>query len=107
MTEIIIKARKLPATGTDGERVRAAAYGGNVTLTIPFPYSEPDPFAYVAGMLARAYGYGPRVEHVSGQSYRTTTDTMDVDSVAECITEHTGAEPANARAVALELLGRK
>jgi hypothetical protein len=69
---LVIKTRKLPATSTEGERMRATASNG-ATLTVPFPYGEREPHVWVAGLLARAYSYAPAVEHVSGQTYRANT----------------------------------
>lgn len=52
---MIIKTRKLPATQTDGERMRATAENG-ATLTIAYPYGALDPGEVVALALARAIG---------------------------------------------------
>lgn len=53
---MIIKTRKLPATSTEGERMRATADNGAV-LTVPFPYYAADPNESVAEALARAYDW--------------------------------------------------
>jgi hypothetical protein len=50
---MIIKTRKLPATQTDGERMRATADTG-ASLTLPMEYSWNDPSERVAKALARA-----------------------------------------------------
>ncbi len=70
---MLIKTRKLPATSTDGERMRATAENG-ATITIPVRYS--DSFLYspnrtVAYALALALGAGyddiiHNVKHVPG-----------------------------------------
>jgi len=84
---LIIKTRKLPATQTHGEQMRASTPGGT-TLTIPFPYGSLDPGEHVAQQLARAMGYAPVVERMGGQTYRTTTDVMIADQVADVIYEN-------------------
>ena len=66
---MMIKARKLPATQTEGERMRATADSG-ATLTIPFSRKSDDPYRQVAWMLARALGQTD-VERTKGQNYRT------------------------------------
>ncbi len=81
---LLIKTRKLPATQTHSEQMRASTPGGT-TLTIPFPYGSLDPGEHVAQQLARAMGYAPVVERVSGQTYRTTTDVMIAEQVAQVI----------------------
>lgn len=71
---MLIKTRKLPATSTDGERMRATSENGH-TLTIPYPYgleSLISPNRYVAVCLARAMGWREDVEHASGHNFRTT-----------------------------------
>lgn len=100
---MIIKTRKLPATSHDGERMRATAANG-ATLTVPFPYGETEPYAWVAGLLARAYGYAPAVEHVSGQTYRANVDVMIIDEVAHVIAEHAGVDADTARSTAKRLV---
>lgn len=66
---MIIKTRKLPATSTEGARMRATGDDGSV-LTVPFPYAAGDAHAFVAGALAAARGYGDDPEYLTGQSYR-------------------------------------
>lgn len=70
---MIIKTRKLPATSTEGERMRATTDTGYV-LTIPYPYSVSDPDDYVARMLAGAMmlGVAPRVERLTGNTFQAT-----------------------------------
>lgn len=70
---MLIKTRKLPATSTQGERMRATAENG-ATLTIPFKYRTGNlmsPNTRVAQALALALGAGvdsvwDNVKHVPG-----------------------------------------
>ncbi len=72
---MLIKTRKLPATSTDGERMRATAENG-ATLTVPFPYRDyssglMSPNTRVAQALALALGAGvdsvwDNVKHIPG-----------------------------------------
>lgn len=70
---MIIKTRKLPATQTEGERMRATADNG-ATLTIPFPYGLANlisPYRYVANRLAMALEFTPDdVTHVEGYTFK-------------------------------------
>lgn len=65
---MLIKTRKLPATQSEGERMRATADNG-ATLTIPFPYGAADPHQLVADALVMAYGDTHRAEHATGHTY--------------------------------------
>ena len=70
---MMIKTRKLPATSTDGERMRATADNG-ATLTIPYPYTLENlisPNRYVAVCLARAMGWNEDVRHGGGHNFHT------------------------------------
>ena len=67
---MIIKTRKLPATQTEGERVRANADNG-AQLTIPFPYDSADAHRQVAWMLAKAYGYSGVKRVLSHYQFQT------------------------------------
>jgi hypothetical protein len=74
-----IKVRKLPATSTENERIRATADNGAV-LTVPFRYASDTPNADVAGMLARALGYEsvtPLRLNMAGTLSSTTFETEE------------------------------
>jgi hypothetical protein len=66
---MIIKTRKLPATTTEGERMRATSDSGHV-LTIPFGVqAHTTPQRDVAMMLAKACGYA-WVEQLDANKFR-------------------------------------
>jgi hypothetical protein len=67
---MIIKTRKLPATQTDGERMRATADTG-ATLTLPFNYGWNDPDEVVANSLVCAlFPAGWLATRVTGNTFR-------------------------------------
>lgn len=69
---MIIKTRKLPATQTEGERMRATADNG-ASLTLPFPYGAADPHKLVADALVMAYNTECHAERVgNGHVFRAT-----------------------------------
>lgn len=74
---MIIKTRKLAATSTEGERIRATAENG-ATLTLPFPYALAglvSPYRFVAIRLAKAMGLDDySVEHVTGNTFKVVGD---------------------------------
>lgn len=75
---MIIKTRKLPATSTDGERMRATADSG-ATLTIPFPYGAVDPGEAVATSLARAIGRATTLRRVSDNRWELSAVRTDFE----------------------------
>lgn len=76
---MIIKARKLPATSTEGERMRATAENG-ASLTIPMDYRRVDPQLDVARRLNSAMGWGDDViQTVDGRNTYVTVNYAGVD----------------------------
>lgn len=78
---MIIKTRKLPATQTDGERMRATAvdeYGvAGATLTIPYDYTLVDAGLDVARRLNSAMGWGDTViQTVDGMNRYTPVNLV-------------------------------
>lgn len=74
---MIIKTRKLAATQTEGERVRATAESG-ATLTIAMDYRRVDPHLDVARRLNAAMRWGDDViQTVDGRSTYVTVDYAD------------------------------
>lgn len=64
---MIIKTRKLPATSTEGERMRATAANG-ATLTVPMDYRLSNPNLDVARKLNRAMGWDEMVVRTADDS---------------------------------------
>ena len=76
---MIIKTRKLPATSTEGERMRATAANGAV-LTVPVDYRRVDPHLDVARRLNSAMGWGDDViQTVDGRNTYCTVDYAGVN----------------------------
>ena len=74
---MIIKTRKLAATSTEGERMRATADTG-ATLTLPMSYGALDPHANVAQALAVAlFGVGYVAVRTDGQTFRVDPVTRE------------------------------
>jgi hypothetical protein len=74
---MIIKTRKLPATSTEGERMRATAANG-ATLTIPMDHRRVDPHLDVATRLNQAMGWADVVTRwTRGTSSTCTYVTME------------------------------
>lgn len=74
---MIIKTRKLPATTTAGERMRATADNG-ASLTLPFGYEWESPDEFVAMALAKALSHGElmaefTLTRVSGNRWEYTS----------------------------------
>lgn len=66
---MIIKTRKLPATSTEGERMRATADTG-ATLTLPYDYAWNEPDEVVANSLVCAlYPAGYLATRVTGNVF--------------------------------------
>lgn len=76
---MIIKTRKLPATSTAGDRMRATAENG-ASLTIPQDYRRVDPHLDVASRLNSAMGWGDAViQTVDGRNTYVTVEYAGVD----------------------------
>lgn len=74
---MIIKTRRLPATSTAGERMRATAENG-ATLTYPIDYREVDPDLKAARRLNMAMRWGDDViQTVDGRNKYLTVDYAD------------------------------
>lgn len=67
---MIIRTRKLPATSSDGERMRATDIDRMYTLTIPFKYGVADPHRDVAQRLANAMNAGEVIPDTPAASNR-------------------------------------
>lgn len=64
-----IRTRKLPATDTQGARIKAWTTDNSHTMTLPYPYESTEPHALVALTLAlKYYPEAGRVEEISCQS---------------------------------------
>lgn len=75
---MIIRTRKLPATNTEGERMRATSDSG-VTITIPFPFASPNPAEVVARCLARAIGWETTLKHVRDNRWELAATRRESD----------------------------